>query len=70
MVSALKNYRVVFGILSQFKSSCTKVGEKLNKVVEGVFFQMGVSPVYLMSEYTDFNILLTEVLHIRTLIDL
>ena len=70
MVSALKNYTVVFGIISQFNSSCTKVGEKLNKVVEEVLFQMGVSPVYLMSESTDFNILLTEVLHILTLIDL
>nr|AKQ06178.1 putative interleukin-23 subunit p19b [Oncorhynchus mykiss] len=41
MVSALKNYTVVFGIISQFNSSCTKVGEKLNKVVEEVLFQMG-----------------------------
>uniref|UniRef100_A0A4W5PBA0 Uncharacterized protein n=1 Tax=Hucho hucho TaxID=62062 RepID=A0A4W5PBA0_9TELE len=41
MVSALKNYRIVFGIISQFKSICTKVGEKLNKVVEELLFQMG-----------------------------
>ncbi|KAL1020716.1 hypothetical protein UPYG_G00003720 [Umbra pygmaea] len=40
MVSALDNYKDIFGTISQFKNNCTKVGERVNKVVKGLLFQM------------------------------
>uniref|UniRef100_A0A3P8ZF41 Uncharacterized protein n=1 Tax=Esox lucius TaxID=8010 RepID=A0A3P8ZF41_ESOLU len=40
MVSALKNYRTVFGTISQFKKNCKKVGKTVNKVVKELLIDM------------------------------
>lgn len=56
MVFALKNYRTVFGIISQFKNNCAKTGKKVNTVVKELLLELKVSPVYLMSEPTDVSI--------------
>ncbi|XP_041712405.1 uncharacterized protein LOC121545711 [Coregonus clupeaformis] len=40
MVSALKNYCTVFGIISQFKNNCAEVGKKVNTVVKELLFEL------------------------------